>query len=68
MDFIHKCYATIDYQTRVARFKLPNVIGYKWVGRGPIQQSHIFSNLKANKMLSKGLDIHLLRLVFFKKK
>uniref|UniRef100_UPI003393DB11 hypothetical protein n=1 Tax=Acinetobacter baumannii TaxID=470 RepID=UPI003393DB11 len=44
MDFIHKCYATIDYQTRVVRFPLPNEIGYKWAGRGLIKQSHIISN------------------------
>ena len=67
MDFLHNCYATIDYQTRVVRFQLPNEIGYKMAGRGPIQQSHIISNLKTDKMLSKGLDILLLRLVFFKK-
>ena len=52
MDFLHKCYSNIDYQTRVVRFKLPNDIGYKWAGRGKIKQSHIVLNLKANKMLS----------------
>ena len=67
MDFLHKCFATIDYKTRVVWFKLPSEIGYKWEGRGLIQQSHRVSNLKANKMLSKGLDIILLMLVFFKK-
>ena len=67
MDFLHKCYANIDHQTRVVRFQLPNEIGYKWTWRGPIQQSHIISNLKAKKMLSEGLDILLLMLVLFKK-
>ena len=61
------CYATIDYQTRVVRFQLQNEIGYKWAGRGSIQQSHTISDLKANKMLYNGLYILLLRLVLFKK-
>ena len=59
MDFLHKCSSTIDYQTRVVRFQLPNEIGYKRAGRGSIQQCHI--------ILSKGLDILLLSQVLFKK-
>ena len=54
MDFIHKCYATIHYKTRVVRFELPNKIKNKWGGCGPYKQSHIISNLMSNKMLSKG--------------
>ena len=67
IDVLYKCYATIDYQTRLVNFQLPNEIRYKWVERVPIQQCHIISNLKANKMLSKGLDLLILRLVLYKK-
>ena len=67
MDFLHKCSATIDYQTKVLRFWLQNEIGYEWVGRGAIQKIHIISNLKSNKMLSKGLDLILRRLGLFNK-
>ena len=67
MYFLHKCYATKDYQTMEVRFKFQNHIVYKLTGRGSIQQRHIISNLKANKMLSKGLDILLLMLILVKK-
>ena len=39
MNFLHKCYATIDYKTKVVGFQLPKKIGYKWAGRGSIQLS-----------------------------
>ena len=54
MDFLHKCYAIINYQTRVLRFQLPNEIWYKRARRGTIKDRQTISNIKANKMFYKG--------------
>ena len=55
MDMLYKWYATIDYRNRVVRFQFPNELVLKWEGRGSNPRSKIVSNLKENKMLSKGL-------------
>ena len=57
MDFLHKCYAIIDYRNKVVRFQFPNELELIWKGRGS-PKSQIVSNLKANKMLSKGLGVN----------
>ena len=55
MDCLHKYYATINYGNMVVRPQFPNELEFKWerCGSNPIRQ--VVSNLKANKMLSKGL-------------
>ena len=58
MDWLHKCYATIDYRNKVVRFHLPNELELKWEGRGSNPTRQIVSNLKANKMLSNGLGAY----------
>ena len=55
MDWLHKCYATIDCQNRVVRFQFPNELELEWEGRSSNLSGQINSHLKANKMLSKGL-------------
>ena len=55
MDFLHKCYATKDYQTVVVRFKFPNKLESKLEGRGSNPTRQVLYKRKANKMLSKGL-------------
>ena len=58
MNLFHKCFATIDYKNSVVRFQFPNELELKWKGRGSNNTSQIVSNLKAKKMLSKGLDVN----------
>ena len=55
MDCLHKCYSTIDCRYRVMRFQFQNELELTWEGRGSNPTSQIVSNLKPNKMLSKGL-------------
>ena len=50
-------FTTIDYRNRVVRFQFPNELELKWEGHGSNQTSQIFFNLKANKMLSRGLGV-----------
>ena len=57
MDLLHKCYGTIDYRNRVVRFQFPNEFELRWKGCGSNPTIQIVSNLKANKMLSKGLGV-----------
>ena len=57
MDWLYECYATIDYRNRVVRFQFPNEFELRWKGCGSNPTIQIVSNLKANKMLSKGLGV-----------
>ena len=54
MDWLHT-YTTIHHQKRVVRFQLPNELELKWEGRGSNQTRNVLFDLKANKILSKGL-------------
>ena len=58
MDWLLESYATIDYQSRVVRFQIPNELEMKWEGRRSNPTSQIVSHLKANKILSKGYLNH----------
>ena len=53
MDWIHKCYATIDYRNWAVRFQFLNELELEQEGSSSIPTGQIVSNLKANKMLSK---------------
>ena len=61
IDWLHKCYATIDCRNRVVRFQFPNELEQKWEGCSSNKTGQIVSHLKANKMLSKGYLYHLVR-------
>ncbi|XP_069146091.1 uncharacterized protein [Solanum lycopersicum] len=61
MDWLQKCYATIDCRNRVVKFQFPNELELEWEGRGSNPKSQIISNLKANRMLSKGYLYRLVR-------
>ena len=65
MDWLYKCYSTINFRKRVVRFQFPNELELRWKGHGSKPTSQIVSNLNANKMLSKRLDVLFLNLVYF---
>ena len=54
MDWLHKCYATIDCRNRVVRFQFPNELELEWERHSSNPIGQIVSHLKANNMLFKG--------------
>ena len=59
MDWIHKCYAFIDCRSRVVRFYFPNKLELVREEYDSSRSGPLISNLKANKMISKGSLLHL---------
>ena len=55
MDCLHSCYACMDCRNRLVRFYFHNDEELVWEGYNSIRPNHLISNLKANKMMSKGL-------------
>ena len=57
MHWLFKCFTTIDYRNSVVRFQFRNELELELKGcdSNPITQK--ISNIKANKMLSKGLGV-----------
>ena len=49
----------MDFRSRVVRFRFPNELELVWEGYNSSRSSPLISNLKANKMMSKGLLCHL---------
>ena len=59
MDWLHSCYAFLDCRSGVVRFCFPNEEELVWEGYNSSRPNPLISNLKANKMMSKGLLCHL---------
>ncbi|XP_069155776.1 uncharacterized protein [Solanum lycopersicum] len=59
MDWLHSYYACLECRSRVVRFRFPNGEELVWEGYNPIRPNPLISNLKANKMMAKGLLCHL---------
>ena len=59
MDWLHSCYACMDCRSRVVRFSFPNEEDLVWEGYNSSRLNPLVSNIKANKMMSKGLLCHL---------
>ena len=59
MDWLHSCYDCFDCHSRVVRFRFPDEEELVWEGYNSILPNPLISNLKANKMMSKGLLCHL---------
>ncbi|XP_069155812.1 uncharacterized protein [Solanum lycopersicum] len=59
MDWLHSHYACLDCRSKVVRFRFPNEEELVWEGYNPIRPNPLISNLKANKMMAKGLLCHL---------
>ena len=62
MDWLHKCYSTINCRNRVVRFQFPNELELEWEGRGSSPIGQIVSILEANKMIVKGYLYHFVRI------
>ena len=59
MDWLHNCYACLDCRSRVVRFCFTNEEELVWEGYTSSRPSPLISNLKANKMMFKGLLCHI---------
>ena len=55
MDWLHSCYACLDSHSRVVRFPFPNEEELLWERYSSSRTNPLISNLKANKMMSKGI-------------
>ena len=62
MDCLHACYASVDYRNRVVKFQFPNVPVLEWKSSLVVPKGHFISNLKANKLVSKGCVYHLVQI------
>lgn len=61
IDWLHSCYASIDYSSRVVKFHFPDEPIFEWSGSPVSPKSHFISYLKAKKLISKGFIYHLVR-------
>ncbi|XP_069150288.1 uncharacterized protein [Solanum lycopersicum] len=61
MDWLHSCYACMDCRSRVVRFCFPTEEKLVCEGYSSSHPNFLISNVKANKMISKGLLCHLVR-------
>ena len=59
MDWLRNYYAYIDCRNGVVRFRFPNKEEIVCEGYNSSRPNPLISNLKANKMMSKGLLCHL---------
>ena len=59
LDWLHSCYACMDYYSRVVIFCFPNEEERVWERYNSSLPNTLISNLKANKMMSKGLLCNL---------
>ena len=59
MEWIHSCYACMDYRIRVVRFCFPNEKELVLEGYNSSCPNPLISNIKANKMMFKRIFCHL---------
>ena len=63
MDWLHSCYACLDCRSRVVRFCFPNEEELVLEGYNSSRPNPLISNLKVNKIMSKGLLGHIVRMI-----
>ncbi|KAG5574127.1 hypothetical protein H5410_063893 [Solanum commersonii] len=49
IDWLHACYASIDYRTRVVKFQIPNEPVIEWSSSSTVPRGRFISYLKARK-------------------
>ena len=59
MDWLHNCYTFLNFRSRVVRFHFSNEEEIVWEGYNSNRPNPLISNLKANKIMSKGLLCHI---------
>ena len=57
MDWLHSFYACLNCHSRVVRFHFPNEEELVLEGYNSSHPNPLISNLKANKMMSKGVVV-----------
>ncbi|WMV57910.1 hypothetical protein MTR67_051295 [Solanum verrucosum] len=60
-DWLHFCYASADYRTRIIRFQFPDEPIFKWKGSSSMPIGGFITYLKAGKMISKRYIYNLVR-------
>ena len=60
MDWLRSFYACVDYRSRVVRFYFLYEVELVYEGYNSSRSNPLISNVKANKMTSKGSLCHLL--------
>ena len=65
MDWLHSCYAYLDCRSRVVSFRFPNEEELVLEGYNSSRPNPLILNLKASKMMSKGLLCHLVSVINF---
>ena len=64
MDWIDSCHSCMDFRSTDIRLCFPNEEELVWEGYNSSIPNSLTSNLKANKMMSKGLLCHLMIMTF----
>ncbi|KAG5572887.1 hypothetical protein H5410_062653 [Solanum commersonii] len=59
MDWLHACYASIDYRTQVIKFQFPNEPVIEWSSSSIVPKGHFISYLKERKLSFEGCVYHL---------
>ena len=59
MRWLHLCYTTIDFRTRIVRFQFPDEPILEWKCSRLAPMGLFISYLKAKQMISKGYLYHL---------
>ena len=60
IDLLHSCYSYMDFHSRVVIFRFPNEEELIWERYNSSRPYPVILNLKAYKMMSKGLLCNLL--------
>ena len=61
MDWLHSCYASVDYRTRIFHFQFLEEPILEWKGSSLAPMGQFISYLKAKKMIYKGYLYHPIR-------
>ncbi|XP_070046618.1 uncharacterized protein [Nicotiana tomentosiformis] len=63
MDWLHSCFAKLDYRTRTMRFEFPSEPLVEWKGDNVVPKSRFISYLKATKMINNGCIYYFVRVM-----